>query len=124
MTPTAKRRPQDLAADLGLAKLHAPGEGHTERLTAQQTARAWRFFGWLAGTLAAVTLIGVLPGLAVAIFFVAWLEFAERPRGAVLLSVTMSLFFWLVFDRIFSTPWPDAVLGDVWPWLRAATGLV
>ena len=123
-----KRTKQDLALEFGIAvghgPVHAPGEGKVETEDALHRARAWRFFVWLGGTLGAATLIGVLPGLAVAMFLVAWREFGEQPRRAATLSVVMSLFFWLVFDRIFSTPWPDAVLGDVWPWLRAASGLV
>ena len=117
-----------LAKKIGLAVGHAPqaapGEGPAKAHTKQERARAWRFFLWLAAALIAATLIGLLPGLALAIFCLAWREFGEPAKRAGLLALGMSLFFWLVFDRIFSTPWPDSVLGDAWPWLRAVSGLV
>jgi hypothetical protein len=31
---------------------------------------------------------------------------------------------WLLFDRGLSVPWPQAYLGDLWPALRTATGLM
>jgi len=123
-----RRNPMELAKKIGLTVGHepqaAPGEGPAKAHTKLERARAWRFFLWLAGALMAATLIGVLPGLALAIFFIAWREFGEPAMRAGLLTLGMTLFFWLVFDRIFSTPWPDSFLGDVWPWLRAASGLV
>ncbi|MDR3525329.1 MAG: tripartite tricarboxylate transporter permease [Acetobacteraceae bacterium] len=123
-----RRNPMALAKKIGLAVGHAPqaapGEGPAKAHTKQERARAWRFFLWLAAALIAATLIGLLPGLALAIFCLAWREFGEPAKRAGLLALGMSLFFWLVFDRIFSTPWPDSVLGDAWPWLRAVSGLV
>ena len=86
--------------------------------------RALRFFLWLGLLVGAVTLIGILPGLCVAMLLITWLEFGERMRTALLLSGGMTLTFWLLFDRVFATPWPDAVAGDVWPWLRSATHLL
>ncbi len=86
--------------------------------------RALRFFLWLGGMVLAVTLIGILPGLCVAMLLITWLEFRERFRAAAMLTVGMTLAFWLLFDRVFATPWPDAVAGDIWPWLRDATHLL
>ncbi len=86
--------------------------------------RAVRIFGWLAGLIATMTLIGVLPGLFLAMLLITWLEFRERWQVALTLAAIMSVAFWLVFDRLFSTPWPYAVVGDLWPWLRSATHLL
>eukprot|EP01037_Dinobryon_pediforme_P002029 gene2029-2067_t len=86
--------------------------------------RALRFFLWLAAMLAVMALIGVLPGLFLAMLAITWLEFREPLLNAATLSTAMSLAFWLVFDRLFSTPWPYAVAGDAWPWLRTTTHLL
>ncbi len=93
-------------------------------LDGPQRMRALRFAGWLAGLLGAMTALGVLPGLLLAMLLMCWMEFRERWVVAGGLACGMTLAFWLVFDRIFATPWPDALVGDVWPWLRSATGLV
>jgi putative tricarboxylic transport membrane protein len=124
-----RRTPADLAREVGLAvgqptdspKLDLGADGTQAR---KLRGRAVRFFLWLGFTLLAVTGIGVLPGLAVAMFLITWREFGEHPRTALLLAVGMNLCFWLVFDRVFATPWPDSLLGDVWPWLREASRLV
>lgn len=86
--------------------------------------RAIRFFCWLGALLAVMTAIGLLPGLFLVMFGLAALEFRERWWVALLLSVGMTLGFWLVFGRIFATPWPEAAIGNLLPRLREVTGLV
>ncbi len=89
-----------------------------------QRLRAWRFFLWLATLLATTLLIGLLPGLAVMMLLLVTLEFGEGWRRGLALSAGMSLAFWLLFDRLFATPWPDALAGDLWPGLRSLTHLL
>lgn len=86
--------------------------------------RAARFFVALAASLGVMAVLGLLPGLFVAMLLLAALEFRERLRPALGLAACMSLALWIVFDRVFATPWPQAMIGDLWPWLRSATGLV
>ncbi len=86
--------------------------------------RAWRFFAWLAAMLASMSALGVLPGLVLAILLLTFVEFRERLQASVILTSCLALAFWLIFDRVFLLPWPDALLGDLWPWLRSTTGLV
>lgn len=86
--------------------------------------RAWRFFAWLGAMLLAMAGIGVLPGLVLSAMLLAWIEFRERFRTALRLTLALAAGFWLLFDRVFMLPWPPAVLGDVWPWLRSVSGLV
>ena len=86
--------------------------------------RAVRIFLWLVALLVAMTAVGVLPALFLGMLLLAWLEFRERWITATTLACVMTLAFWLVFDRVFATPWPDALAGDLWPWLRSTTGLV
>jgi hypothetical protein len=55
---------------------------------------------------------------------VARFEFGERWRTSALLSIAMTVALWLVFGRIFSTPWPQSLIGDWLPALRQLGGLV
>jgi len=86
--------------------------------------RAFRFFAWVVGSLGAMALCGMLPGLLLTMLLMTRLEFGESNRVAVMLSAGMTAMFWLVFGYVFSIPWPPSLLGDAVPWLRAASGLV
>ena len=86
--------------------------------------RAMRFFLSLGATLLVMALIGLLPGLFLAMLLFARFEFRERSGSALGLAAGMTFALWLVFDRVFATPWPQAVIGDVWPWLRSVSGLI
>ena len=105
--------------DAGPLNLH--GQSEAVRVLSW---RATRFFVSLAVALGVMALIGLLPGLFLAMLLFAVLEFRERPRVGFGLAAGMTIALWLVFDRIFSMPWPQAMIGDLWPWLRSATGLV
>ncbi|WP_321797962.1 tripartite tricarboxylate transporter permease [Caballeronia sp. J97] len=86
--------------------------------------RGVRFFGWVAGALATAAVIGLLPALLIFMLLVARFEFGERWRTSAILSIAMSIALWLVFGRIFSTPWPQSLIGDWLPALRQLGGLV
>jgi hypothetical protein len=106
----------------------APSAGEPEIESALPVAtvraRGFRFFLAIGGALALAWLVGLLPALLVMMLLQARFEFGERLRIAIVLSVAMSVALWLVFDRIFSTPWPPSLLGDLVPQLRAMGGLV
>ncbi|MBP0592167.1 tripartite tricarboxylate transporter permease [Paraburkholderia sp. LEh10] len=87
-------------------------------------ARGLRFFFAIGGALALAWLIGLLPSLLVMMLLLARFEFGERWRNAIVLSAAMTVALWLVFDLIFSTPWPPSLLGNLVPQLRAMGGLV
>ncbi|SAL26592.1 Tripartite tricarboxylate transporter TctA family protein [Caballeronia arvi] len=86
--------------------------------------RGVRFFASIAGALGTAAVIGLLPALLIFMLLVARFEFGERWRTSAVLSIAMTLALWLVFGRIFSTPWPQALIGDWLPWLRQFGGLV
>lgn len=86
--------------------------------------RAVEFLLWLVGLVALAALIGFIPAIAVFVFVYMGFGFSEKlPRCAVF-AVAMGIFCWAVFDRALSVPWPQAVLGDMIPMLRDATGLM
>ncbi|MFM0322637.1 tripartite tricarboxylate transporter permease [Caballeronia glebae] len=86
--------------------------------------RGVRFFAWVAGALAVASVVGLLPALLMFMLLVARFEFGERWRTSALLSIAMTVALWLVFGRIFSTPWPQSLIGDWLPALRQLGGLV
>lgn len=114
----------------GAVAEEAPGNAHTheipqhaELVPAHLTrSRGLRFFAWITGALLSGYCIGLIPALFVFMLMLARFEFAERWRSSVLLSVLMTLFLWVVFDRIFAITWSPSLLGNMVPALRDATG--
>jgi putative tricarboxylic transport membrane protein len=51
-------------------------------------------------------------------------EFTERWMTATICAGIATVAVYLVFDRIFALPWPQSLIGDLWPSLRDATGLI
>jgi putative tricarboxylic transport membrane protein len=92
--------------------------------TSASDAGAVRVFGWIVGFLVLGAGVGLLPALAVFVFLLMWLEFSERWLHALIASGIATLFIYALFDRVFSLPWPQSLLGDLLPALRDATGLV
>jgi hypothetical protein len=87
-------------------------------------ARAARYFAWLVGFLLIGAVIGFLPAIWCFVLLLSRLEFAERWSHALLASTIATLALWAVFDRILAVPWPQSLIGDLLPALRAATGLL
>ncbi len=118
-------------ADWPVAEGHVArpgGYGHGEEAAIRPGAvvgrRAAAYFLWIAGYIAAAALIGFVP--AIAVFIVAFMRFnfGEPWSRATAVAAAATAFAWLVFDRGLSVPWPNSVIGDLLPALRAATGLV
>ena len=83
--------------------------------------RGLRFFLWIAGTVALAVGIGLLPALAFLMALLPRFEFGERWRTSILLSVIMTIAFWLIFDRLFGITWAQSLLGNIVPALRSAS---
>jgi hypothetical protein len=86
--------------------------------------RGVRMFGWLVAFLIVGAGIGLLPGLCLLTFLLIRFEFTERWLLAGLCASVATIAIYLVFDRIFSLPWPQSLIGDLLPSLRDMTGLV
>jgi TctA family transporter len=76
---------------------------------------------WLGGLLGGIALIGMLPSLL--IFMIASMVVLGRTswRTALLVAVPLWLGMYLLFVTVLHLPWPDSLLGDALPALRAAT---
>ncbi len=84
--------------------------------------RAGAQAGWLLGLLGGVLAVGMLPALL--IFLVANMIIAGGTgwRPALMIALPLSAAMYLLFVRLLHLPWPDSLLGDALPALRAATG--
>ncbi len=81
------------------------------------------FFAWLAGFMAIMAVIGLIP--TVLVFVVAYMRLENRepwklvlPQAAVLVA-----FFYLVFDQLLNMAWPETLLGTWFPVLKAIPSL-
>ena len=86
--------------------------------------RAGSYFCWIVGFIGVAALIGFVPAIAVFVVAFSRFNFGEPWPRAIVLAAGTSVFAYLVFDRGLALPWPNSVLGDVWPALREMTGLV
>jgi hypothetical protein len=82
------------------------------------------YFLWLAGLLALVAAIGFIPAIALFIFAYMHLGFGERPVRAAACGALTALLCWGLFHELLAVAWPQSLLGDVFPALRAALGFV
>jgi hypothetical protein len=110
-------------ATLAPATGHGPAEISTLPVKIA-VRRAAEFLGWLVGLVALAALIGFIPAIGVFVFVYMGLGFREPIPKAALFGAAMTLFCYAVFDRGLSVPWPQAVLGDLVPALRDASGLM
>jgi len=100
-------------------------EPHGETLPAAMVRRrAISYFAWLGAFLGLLALVGFIPAIGVFIFIYMRFGFRNRWTDSIAYAAATTLFCWLVFDRGLNVPWPHAALGDVWPQLRTATGLM
>jgi NADH:ubiquinone oxidoreductase subunit 6 (subunit J) len=82
------------------------------------------YFLWLAGLLGLVAIIGFIPAIALFIFAYMRLGFGEAPTRAAVCGMVTALLCWALFHQLLAVAWPQSLLGDVFPTLRAALGFV
>ena len=86
--------------------------------------RAVIYFLWLAGLLGLVAVTGFIPAIALFIFAYMHLGFGERPGSAVVCGAITALMCWGLFHKLLAVAWPQSLLGDIFPGLRAALGFI
>jgi hypothetical protein len=82
------------------------------------------YFLWLAGFMGLVAVIGFIP--AIALFIFAWMHlgFGEPPARAAACGAITALMCWGLFHKLLAVAWPQSLLGDGFPVLRAALGFI
>lgn len=78
-------------------------------------ARAGQFFAWMLGFMLSMWLIGLIP--TVVVFVVAFMRIEGRERWRIVLpyAILLTLFVYVVFDRLLLIPWPQTLLGTMVP---------
>jgi TctA family transporter len=82
------------------------------------------FFLWLAVFIGIVYLIGFIPAICVFVFAYMCFGFNEPWLEAAGFAIATGLVCWLVFDWALAVHWPNSLLGDMFPALRAGIGVI
>jgi putative tricarboxylic transport membrane protein len=86
--------------------------------------RAAMFFGWIAILFGLVFVAGFIPAIALFVFAYMRFGFGENWLSSVGYAAGTTLVCWVVFNWALAVPWPQALLGNLFPALREATGLL
>jgi TctA family transporter len=80
--------------------------------------RGMIFFGWMVGFLISMKIVGLI--LTVPVFIISFMraEAREPWRTTLLMTLVMTCFIYLVFDRLLSIAWPETIVGAVFPALK------
>jgi hypothetical protein len=100
--------------------IHMDLESDTGHLSAALIVRrAAVFFGWLAAFMASMACIGLIP--TVPIFVVGYMRLEGREPWRLVLpqAICLTLFIYVVFDQLLAIPWPQTLLGNVFPALKS-----
>jgi putative tricarboxylic transport membrane protein len=81
--------------------------------------RALGYFLWIYAALIVAYLIGLLPALVLFPLVFMWRHGRESWKTALIISLGMFAFLWFVFDRVVHEPWPQSVIGNLFPALRS-----
>jgi TctA family transporter len=82
------------------------------------------YFLWLAGLLALVAVIGFIPAIPVFIFAYMHFGFKESPTMSAVCAAATTLLCWVLFHKLLAVAWPQSLLGDAFPELRAYLGYI
>jgi TctA family transporter len=86
--------------------------------------RAVGFFLWMGLLFVTVYLVGFIPAIFIYVWIYMWRGFGEAPLPSFGYAAATAFFCWLVFDWALSVPWPQSLLGDFFPALRARYGFI
>ena len=80
--------------------------------------RAALFFGYLAGFMGSMAVVGLLP--TVAFFIVFFMRFEAKERWSLVIPYAMAtvIFIYIGFDQFMAIPWPQTYLGQWFPILK------
>jgi putative tricarboxylic transport membrane protein len=82
------------------------------------------YFLWLAGLLALVAAIGFIPAIPVFIFTYMHFGFKEPRTMSAVYAAATTLLCWVLFHKLLAVAWPQSLLGDAFPELRAYLGYI
>jgi hypothetical protein len=80
--------------------------------------RAVRFFGYLLGFMAVMSVIGLIPTVAIFVVVFMRMEGPESWRLSLTYSAVLTTTIFVVFDYFMSLPWPPTLIGKFLPALK------
>jgi hypothetical protein len=107
---------QQLTAD---QKIHMDLSSETAHLPTKIIAkRAARFFGYLIAFMVVMSVIGLIP--TIAIFVIFFMRYENKERWALIIPYTVVLLVSVsfIFDYVMAIPWPPTFIGDWFPALK------
>jgi TctA family transporter len=77
------------------------------------------FFGWMAGFMVVMALIGLIP--AVPVFIIAYMRMEGREPLKIVIPMAAAVMalIYVVFDQLLAIPWPPTLAGSLFPVLKA-----
>ncbi len=115
-------RPGDAAAADGKKsqKIHMDIVSKTSHLPgATILVRGFSFFGWMAGFMVLMWVIGLIPAVPIFIASYMRIEGRERWRIVIPMATSVVLLIYVVFDQLLAIPWPPTLAGTFFPILKA-----
>jgi putative tricarboxylic transport membrane protein len=82
------------------------------------------YFLWLGGLMGLVAVIGFLPAIVVFIFVYMHYGFKEPAGSSAIYAFATALLCWGLFHKLLAVAWPQSLLGDALPALRATLGFI
>jgi hypothetical protein len=82
------------------------------------------YFLWLGGLMALVATIGFIPAIVVFIFVYMHFGFKEPAGNSAVYALATALLCWGLFHKLLAVAWPQSLLGDTFPALRATLGFI
>ena len=82
------------------------------------TRRSFAYFGWCGAFFLMASIVGLM--VSMFLFLVGYMRFWGKATWTVTLGISVSLwvFCYVLFHHILIIPWPQTVVGDIWPVLR------
>ena len=101
-------------------RIHMDLESDTGHLPRHTVAiRGLIFFGWLLAFMGSMATIGLIPTVPLFVVLYMRLEGPEPWRLVIPQAVGLTVFIWFVFDQLLTIPWPQTLLGQAFPALKA-----
>jgi putative tricarboxylic transport membrane protein len=82
------------------------------------------YFLWLGGLMGLVWIIGFIPAIVVFIFVYMHFGFKEPAGHVAVYAFATAFLCWGLFHKLLAVAWPQSLLGDAFPALRATLGFI
>jgi hypothetical protein len=102
--------PKRIHMDIVSKTAHLPG--------ATVVGRGFQFFGWMAGIMLLMWIIGLIPAVPIFIISYMRLEGREKWKIVIPMAVCVVALIYIVFDQLLAIPWPPTLLGTFFPVLK------